>query len=84
MMHTLAEIVVKNVAFLMLDSAVTPEAAVEQLEQIGLLLIRSSAEEKLAVLEVCRAIAHSLPQDADPEVREFFRHFGSEFGLDAD
>lgn len=82
-MHTLAEIVVNNVAFLMLDNDVAPDAAVRQLESIGLLLLRSSPEEKLAVLEVCRTISNSLPPHADPDVREFFRHFGTEFGLDA-
>ena len=83
-MHTLAEIVVNNVAFLMLDREVAPEAALRQLEEIGLLLLQSSDQEKEAVLEVCRAFANALPDHADPEVRAFFRNFGTEFGLEAD
>jgi hypothetical protein len=82
-MHTLAEIVVNNVAFLMLDQDVAPDAAVRQLEEIGLLLLQSSDEEKQAVLEICRAFANTLPAHADPEVRAFFRNFGAEFGLDS-
>lgn len=81
-MHTLAEIVVTHVAFLVLDKDVPPGAAVRQLDRIGLLLLRSSPEEKLEVLEVCRALANNLPDQTDPEVRNFFRHFGQEFGLE--
>ena len=83
-MNTLAEIVVNNVAFLMLENEVAPDAALRQLEDIGLLLLQSSPEEKQAVLEVCRTLANTLPVHADPEIRAFFRNFGAEFGLEAD
>jgi hypothetical protein len=83
-MENLAEIVVASVAFLTFEDSIDQESAIRELQDIGTHLLHASAQEREAVLSVCRRICDALPADADPDVKAFYRDFGEVFCLHPD
>jgi hypothetical protein len=82
-MKSLAEALVDLAAFLELsgDEVVELEASVRALESLAHRLQHATAEEKEAVLEVCRARANALPPHASAEEKKFYLNFGEHFGI---
>lgn len=83
-MENLAEIVVASVAFLTFEESIDQDAAIRELQDIGTHLLHASAEEREAVLSICRRITAALPADAHPDVKAFYRDFGEVFCINPD